>query len=212
VSALAFAVLDARAEPFAAVPTMSFRVRITDDSGEGVHAIALHTQLRIEPQRRSYSNGEKDQLLELFGEPQRYGETLKTMLWTHVSIMVPEFFQSIEVDIPVTCTYDFEVSASKYFSALQDGHIPVLLLFSGTIFRYREDGFAVQQVPWELDASYRLPVAVWRDVMNRYFPNSAWLRLHKDTFDELYLFKSKRALPSWESAISALLESAKETS
>ncbi len=212
MSSLTFTVLDARAEPFAAVPTLNFRVRIIDRSGSRVHAIALHTQLRIEPQRRSYSNGEKDQLLELFGEPQRFGETLKPMLWTHVSIMVPEFYESVEVDIPVTCTYDFEVSASKYLSALQDGVIPVILLFSGTIFRHREDGFAVEQVPWELDASYRLPVAVWRDVMNRYFPNSAWLRLHKDTFDELYLFKSKRALPTWESAISALLESAKETS
>jgi len=210
VSRLAFEVLGARAEPFAAAPLLSFRLRISEQEGEQILAIALRCQIRIQPRRRHYGRPEEERLCELFGKPERWGETLQTMLWTHVSAMVPAFSGQVEIDLPVHCTYDFDVASSKYLNALGNGDIPVLLLFSGTIFKPDPSAFSVEPVPWELEAAYNLPVSVWRGVMDAYFPNSAWIRLNKDAFDELYRFRSQRALPTWEDALSALLDMAKE--
>ena len=140
---LSFAVLGARAEPYAAVPTLMLRLRISEETGERIHTLALRCQIQIEPRRRPYSEPEEERLLELFGEPARWGQTLKTILWTHVSVMVPGFEGSIEIDLPVTCTYDFEVTAAKYFHGLDEGEIPLLLLFSGTAFTRGQTGFSV---------------------------------------------------------------------
>ena len=52
------------------------------------------------------------------------------MQFATVSLMVPSFTGSCELDLPVPCTYDFEVAASKYLHALGDGEVPLLLLFS----------------------------------------------------------------------------------
>jgi hypothetical protein len=207
---LSFKVLDARAERYAAVPTIVFRLRIDETSGEQIHAIALRCQIQIEPRRRVYSAGEESRLYELFGEPQRWGETLRTVLWMHATLMVPGFRGGTEVDLPVTCTYDFEVAAAKYFHALDDGEIPLLLLFSGTVFARGQTGFSVQQISWENEAAYRLPVRLWREVMDLYFPGSAWIRLRLDNFNALHHFKGSRALPTWDDAIEALLKQAGE--
>jgi hypothetical protein len=205
---LGFTVLGARAEPYAAVPTLVFRLRLTESTGERIHAIALRCQIQIEPRQRHYTGCEEERLLELFGEPRRWGETLKTVLWTHASVMVSGFTGSLEIDLPVACTYDFEVTASKYFHALDDGEIPLLLLFNGTIFTRGQTGFSVEPVPWEKEAPYRLPVQVWRELMDQYFPGGAWIRLRRESFDALHLFKAKRALPTWDDAVESLLREA----
>ena len=210
MSELSFSVTGARAEPYAAVPTLSLRLRITESTGVPIHALALRVQIQIEPRRRRYASGESERLLELFGAPERYGDTLKTLLWTHVHLVLPSFEGAVEVDLPITCTYDFEVAAAKYFDSLESGEIPLLLLFSGTVFLKSPAGFAVEQVPWEKEASYGLQVAVWREVMDRYFPGSAWIRLRKDTFEALHRFKSAQSLPTWEAALEALLLEAEE--
>ena len=213
MTSLSFAVLGGRAEPFAAVPTLALRLQIAEATGERIHTLALRCQIQIEPRRRHYSGAEEDRLLELFGEPSRWGQTLKTILWTHASLMVPGFEGSTEIDLPIVCTYDFEVTAAKYLHGLDGGEIPLLLLFSGTAFTRgtRGDiGFSVEPVPWEKEAAFRLPVSVWRELMDRYFPDSAWLRLRRESFDALQHFKARRALPTWEDAIEALLSEAKE--
>jgi len=209
-SSLSFEVLGARAEPYAAVPTLAFRLRIAEATGERIHTIALRCQIQIESRRRHYAAAEEERLLELFGEPHRWGQTLKTILWTHASLMVPGFEGSTEVDMPVACTYDFEVTAAKYFHGLDDGEIPLLLLFSGTVFQRGESGFSVEPVPWDREASFRLPVRVWRELMDRYFPGCAWIRLRRDTLDALHRFRGRRALPSWDDALEALLQGAEE--
>jgi hypothetical protein len=210
MSELAFDCLGARAERYAAAPTLVLRLRLAETSGQRVHAIALRCQLRIEPQRRRYSDEEAERLLDLFGEPHRWGDTLKPLQFATVSQMVPGFSGSLELDLPVPCTYDLEVAATRYFHALRDGEIPLLLLFSGTVFLQRPGGFAVEQVPWHKEASYRLPVAVWREMMDRYFPNSGWLRVRRETLDALQRFKSRQALPTWDLALEALLKRAGE--
>jgi len=206
---LGFTVLEARAEPYAAVPTLMFRLRITEGTGERIHAIALRCQIQIEPRQRHYAAAEEERLFELFGAPPRWGETLRTLLWTHATLMVQGFTGSKEVELPVPCTYDFEVTAAKYLHALDDGEIPLLLLFSGTVFTRGQTGFSVEPVPWEKEAPFRLPVRVWRELMDRYFPGGAWIRLRRESFDALHSFKGRRALATWDDAVEALLHEAK---
>jgi hypothetical protein len=206
MTALGFAVLDARPEPHAAVPTIMFRLRVTERSQAVVHALALRCQIRIEPQRRAYDPDEEACLYELFGETPRWGDSLRPFLWTHVSTTVAGFTGSTEIDFPVECTYDFEVAAAKYLHALRDGEIPLLLLFGGTVFTRGNTGFAVERVAWDQEASFRLPVSVWRGVMDLYYPNSGWLRVSRDTIDRLQRFKAERALMTWDQTLEHLLK------
>jgi hypothetical protein len=202
---LVFDCIDAQPERYAAVPTLQLKLRISETTGERVHAITLRCQIRIEPQRRRYSSQEADGLLELFGETQRWGDTLKPMQFATVSVMVPSFSGSTEIELPVPFTYDFEVATSKYFHALEDGDIPLLLLFSGTIFVKSDEGFRVEQVPWHKEAAFRLPVAAWREMMDTHYPNSGWVRVRRDTLDALSRFRSERGLNSWDETFNALL-------
>lgn len=204
---LDFGVVDAEALPFAAAPTMLFKLHIGNAvEGECIHSIMLRTQIRIEPTRRHYDGATETRLLELFGQPRQWGETLRSLLWTHANTIVPAFAGSTVAELPIACSYDFEVAAAKYFYALKDGEVPLLFLFSGTIF-YAHDGETLQiaQIPWEKEAPFRLPVRVWKEMMDHYFPNSAWLRVRKDVFDRLYSYKARGALPTWEHALDKLL-------
>ncbi len=208
MTSLAFEVVGARSEPHAAVPTIMMRLRVSEASGAEVHALALRCQIRIEPQRRRYRADEEERLYELFGETPRWGDTLRPFLWAHVSATLPGFSGSTEVDLPLECSYDFEVTAAKYLHALAAGEIPIILLFSGTVFTRGSGGFSAEPIGWDQEAPYRLPVSVWRELMDQYFPNSGWLRLSRDTLDALQRFKAARALPTWDQALEQLLKEA----
>lgn len=203
---LSFAMVDALPVPYAAVPTLNFRLRLTESSGAVVQSVLLRWHLQIEPRRRNYAEAEQHRLLDVFGEPDRWDETLRPVLWAAASLMVPRFAGTTEINMPVACTYDFEVIATKYLQALDDGEIPLSALFSGSVFTQGPSGLVVHQIPWEREATYRLPVRVWRDLMDTYFPGAAWIRLRRDTLDALHRFRAERALPTWEDAIDALLE------
>lgn len=208
MSDLTIDVIDGRAEPYAAVPTLMLRLVITELSGDPIHAMALRAQIQIEPQRRRYSKDEERRLLELFGEQPQWGESLRPFLWTHAGAMLTGFTGRTEVDLPVTCTYDFEVAAAKYLHSLSDGEIPLVVLFSGTVFARRDGVVSVQPVPWHVEAKYRLPVKVWRDMMDLYFPNSGWIRLRRDTIDALTRYKAERAIPTWDDTFELLQKEA----
>jgi hypothetical protein len=212
VTALSFEVIGARPEPHAAVPTIMLRLRVAETSGGAVHALALRVQIRIEPQRRRYVRDEEERLYELFGETPRWGDSLRPFLWTHVSATIPGFAAVTEIDLAVECTYDFEVAGAKYLHALSDGDIPILLLFSGTVFTRGESGFAAEPVAWNQEATYRMPVAVWRGVMDLYFPNSGWVRVGRETLDGLQRYKASHALPTWDQAFERLLKQAEDDS
>jgi Family of unknown function (DUF6084) len=110
----------------------------------------------------------------------------------------------------VTCTYDFDVAAAKYLHGLDDGEIPIVLLFSGTVFSKGASGFTAEPVAWHEEASYRLPVRVWRDVMDLYFPGGGWIRVSRDTIDALQRFRAARVLPTWDTTFDQLLKQAGE--
>ena len=203
---LNFEVVDAEVLSFAAVPSLLFKLRIENGGEEPIRSVALNTQIRIAAAQRHYDAAEQEMLLELFGEPHRWGETLRSLLWTHTVLQVQPFSGSTVVDMPVPCTYDLEVVATKYFHALDDGEVPLEFLFSGTVFYAGEGvGLQVARISWEKEAEFRLPVRLWKEMMDHYFPNSAWIRLRRDAFDRLYEYKVRMGFPTWESAVEALL-------
>jgi hypothetical protein len=209
VSELAIRVVDVRPEPYAATPNLLFGLDIEEKSGTPVHSLALRTQVRIEPQRRQYSPRERDLLRELFGIDARWGETLLTFSWSHISTVVPGFEGRTRFDLRMPVTYDFEVAAAKYLHSLDDGSVPLRLLVSGTAFEQGEAGVQVGFVPWNLEATCQLPVSVWRRAMDDHFPGGGWLRLSRRNLDALLSFKARRALSSWDETIEELIRCAK---
>jgi Family of unknown function (DUF6084) len=209
---LSFQVESAEAAPFAASPLLAFKLRITNvPAEEAIQSVVLRCQIRIEPQLRPYKTPEQEKLLDLFGKPENWSRTLRSMLWTHANVVAPPFTGAVLVDLPVPCTFDFNVAAAKYFDALEDGEAPLLLLFSGTVFyEAAEGGLQVAQIPWEKEVSFRLKIGVWRSMMDHYYPNSAWLCLQKDVFDRLCRYKMRRGLPTWEQALESLLRETKD--
>jgi hypothetical protein len=204
MGAYTFAVLDVTAEPYAVAPQLTARLRITS-TGPRVHAIALRSQVRIEPQRRRYTGGEEAALRGLFGERERWGETLKSLLWMQANTTVQGFTGSTETDLALPCTYDLEVIGSRYLHALDAGEVPLNLLFSGTIFNRGESGFEVEQVPWACEARYSMPVSIWRDMIDSYFPNSGFLRVSADVLKELTAYRARHDLISWDETVQRLL-------
>ncbi len=210
MSDLAFEVVGVAPERYAAAPTITFRVRITETSGETIHAVALRTQIMIEPQRRRYVPEEEDRLLAQFGERERWGQTLKPFLWTTVGTLVTAFTESTEVEVQVPCTYDFELGSTKFLHAVETGDVPLNLLFGGTIFSKGESGFTVEPVPWNKEARFGMPSSIWRAVMDIYFPGTGWIRVQRETLDKLERFRTVRGLATWERSFDALLEEADE--
>jgi hypothetical protein len=208
---LDFTVLGAAPVPFCVVPTLAIKLGITAAGDEPIQAIALDCQVRIEAQKRRYEPGEKGALFDLFGSPAEWSRTLRSLLWTHASGSVPGFTGDTEFDLRVQCTYDFNVIAARYFHALEGGDVPLLLLFSGSVFFSGDQGqLQIGRISWNKEAACPLPVKVWKDLMEIYYPNIAWLAVERDLFNRLAAFKSARGLPTWERAIEALLAEAQE--
>jgi hypothetical protein len=197
------------AEPirFAAVPTLAFRLEVEQASdAEPIENILLQAQIQIDATRRRYTPEEQAALHDLFGDIGDWSRTLRTMHWTHAQVLVPAFDERVVVDLAVPSTFDFNVAATKYFYALEDGDVPLTFLFSGTIF-YRVEGRGLQatRIPWSKECQYRLPASVWRRMMDAYYPNTAWLCLERDAFEKLAAFKRNQGIPTWERAIEELL-------
>jgi uncharacterized protein DUF6084 len=209
---LSFQIEEAEPLRFTVAPTLLFKLRISNAvANETIHSVALRCQIQLEVTRRQYSAEDQKQLSDLFGDAERWGQTLKTMLWTHASVVAPAFQEGAVVDLPVPCTFDFNVAATKYFYGLADGDVPLCFLFSGTVFY--ADGSGVLQVapiPWDKEARFRLPVKSWREMMDIYYPNTAWLCLRRDIFERLYQYKVEHGIPTWEQALERMLPALEE--
>lgn len=203
---LGFTVTGARPDTTALTPTLVVPLQITVPPDVEVQSIMLRCQIRVEPDRRRYAEEEQAQLHDLFGDPRRWSDTLTPFLLTHVTLPVRGFTGTHQVDLPVELSYDLEVAAGKYLHALQDGEVPLLFLFSGTMF-LRDDGghVQVQQIPWDLEARYRLPVSVWDELMDLHYPGTGWLRIRRDTIDVLQAYKTRHALATWDDTLAHLV-------
>jgi hypothetical protein len=206
---LAVVVRDAERMEHTAVPTLRFSLGVESADGRPIRSVLLDTQIRIAPRRRAYDASATDRLFDLFGPRENWGTTMNSLLWTRTTLVVPPFTAATVVELPVVCTYDLEVAASRYFDALGDGEVPLEFLFSGSVFYTAEDGrLQTTRISWELEAEYRLPVAVWRETMDRHFPGAGWLRIEREAFDRLCDYKARNAHLTWERTIEALLAEA----
>jgi len=206
---LIFSVDTAEPIAFAASPTLALKLRVTNrPDDELIHSIVLQIQIQIEATRRRYEPSNKLKLADLFGDPDRWSRTLRSMLWTNTNLVIPSFREQTATDLKIPCTFDFNVAATKYFHGVDDGEIPLNLLFSGTVFYSGTDGaLQVAPIPWNKEARYRLPVAVWKTMMDDYYPNSTWLSIRRDVFERLYEFKIRNGIATWEEALERLIES-----
>jgi hypothetical protein len=201
-----FAVLGARPVRYAAAPMLSLDLQVNEPSGRQVYMIALHIQVMIEPARRAYDDATRAKLLELFGEPERWSVTTRSLVWAQLDVLVPAFTGSTTVAIPVACSYDLELAAAKYLHSLPDGMAPMALHFNGTVYYRGEDG-ALQMVlvPWSTSIDFRLPVSVWRETIAHYYPKMGWAAVGIDTLEALQQAKLARGLATLDATVAALL-------
>jgi Family of unknown function (DUF6084) len=208
---LDFTIETAETLRFAASPHIVFKLRIANSAPRTIYTVILRCQIQLDVSRRRYTAEEQKRLTDLFGEPNRWGETLRPLLWTNTSVVVPSFDNSTVVDLPIPCTFDFNVAATKYFAGIETGEIPVSFFFNGTIFYEGEDSaLQVAQISWEKEASHRMPIRIWREMMDAYYPNTAWLCLQRDAFERLYAYKVKRGIPTFDEALLQAIEPALE--
>jgi hypothetical protein len=203
---LAFECLDVRSEPYAAAPTLTFHVRVTTADSTRIHAMALRCQIRLDPSRRQYTDAEADLLRDVFGDRARWGDTLKPMQFAQVSTMVPSFVERVDMPLAVPVTYDLEVATGKLLHALDGQPVDLTLMFSGTVFGVGDRGFWVEPVPWHAEAKFRMPTSVWPELMDRYFPNEGWVRLRRETINELLRFKASHGFATWDDTMRQLIE------
>jgi hypothetical protein len=209
---LNFTVQSAEPLSFAAMPTLSFKIRVENATpNEVIHTIALRAQIQIEATRRRYDDQEKQRLRDLFDEPDRWSRTLRSMLWTHASTVIPSFTAVTTAELQIPCTFDFNVAATKFFHGVSEGEVPLNLMFSGTVF-YASGESALQVAPisWDKEARFRLPVQTWKMMMDEYYPNTAWLALRRDVFERLYEYKVRNGIQTWEEALNRMLQASEE--
>jgi len=188
-------------------PLLNFKVEVTNSPAtEMIHNVILQAQIQIQTTQRRYNPGEKEKLSDLFGVPERWGETLRTKLWAITQTTVRSFSGSTTALLTVPCTFDLNVVATKYFYALEEGEVPLLFLFSGTIFYEADNGrLQVQQISWNKECAFRIPVKAWRDLMDHHYPNTAWLSLNREVFERLYAYRRSHGITTWEQTIEQLL-------
>lgn len=205
---LNFKIDGAEAARFAAAPQICFKLKIANAGrSEIIHSVVLRCQIQLEVTRRRYTSEEQAKLHDLFGEPERWSQTLRNLLWTHVNLNVPPFQGETVIDLPVPCTFDFNVGATKYFYGLTDGLVPICVMFSGTVFYAHEnESLQVAPISWDKESRFDLSVKVWQEMMDAHYPNSAWLRIRRDVFDRLYDYKVRRGFTSWEQALESVLQ------
>lgn len=206
---LAIAVVGAQIDRAAASPAVELELEISAPEGRRVTSALLAAQVRILTRHRSYDAATRERLSDLFGAPARWGSTLKSLLWMQASLVVPPFAGSTRTRLRLDCTYDFEVASARYLDGLRDGDVPLELLFRGTLFYPGDEGrLRTALLPWDLEARYDLPVALWRGALDRFFPESGWIRLSHASIDRLRAYRCDRLLASWDAAVEDLLRSA----
>lgn len=205
---LGFKILGATPAHRGIVPLLQFKLEIANEPAEeAIQSVILQVQIQIQSPQRAYAAGEKEKLIELFGTPDQWGNTLRNRLWTHANTNVAGFTGRTETRLSVPCSFDLNVAATKYFYALEGGEVPLLFLFSGTVFYTdAEARLQAQQISWNCEATYRMPIEVWRELMEHHYPNSAWVVLERESFDRLYAFRRRAGCGSWEQTIARLLQ------
>ena len=203
---LEFAVLSARPVKYAAAPMLTLDLHISEAGGRDVYMLALTIQLMIEPARRRYDEPTRGRLVELFGAPERWGVTTRSLVWAQLDVVVPAFTGSTTVSVPISCHFDLELAAAKYLHSLPDGEAPLALHFNGMIYYPDDDGrLQMVLIPWSKSIDFRMPVSVWRETIEHYYPGTTWIAVRSQTFEALQQEKLARGLATVDACVSALL-------
>ena len=205
-------VIGARPGRYAAVPILRLRpagVRAGRPAGV---PIALSVQVMIEAARRSYDAETRERLVELFGPPERWATTTRSLLWTQVDVLVPTFTGSTTFRVPIACSYELEVAAAKYFHAVRGGEVPLAFNFNGTIYYRGDDGrLQMSLVPWSCSTEYRLPLGVWQRADRRTTTRAAaGCRSAPAPCDALQAEKARRGLPTFDACVAAAAGGARD--
>ena len=193
------------ADRYAAGPTVLLRMHAEERTGVRVHALALRCQVRVEPLRRRYDDREAAGVVDLFGERPRWGRTMQALQLGFLAQVLPGFTGGCDFDLPLPLSYDVDVAAHRLLAVLEQGDVPLLLLFSGQVFTGGPGSIAVEPVPWHKETTARLPVAVWREAMDLHFPGQAWLRVSRRTWDRLAAYRSAHGLVGWDETLDRLM-------
>ena len=204
---LSFEILSAIPARDMITPALAFDLRVTNAFPEqSIQAVLLRCQIQIEVARRRYTSVEQDRLRDLFDDPSRWGDTLRPMTWANTSVNIPAFSGSTVYPVAVACTLDLNIGTAKFFHGIADGDIPLSFLFSGSVFyKSAEGALQVCPISWNKEARFRLPVGVWKSVIDLHYPNAAHLSLDRDVFEELYRYKISKGLTTFEEAIRHML-------
>ena len=171
-----------------------------------IHTVALRCQIQLEVTRRKYTAEDQERLLDLFGEPSRWGQTLRSLLWTHANLVVPSFTGKHAGGSSRALHIRFQCSCHQVFRRAWRRRSSGLCAIQRHGFLCSpEGGLQVAPISWDKEARFKLPVKVWREMMESYYPNSAWLCLHKDAFDRLYQYKVRHGIPTWEEALESII-------
>jgi hypothetical protein len=202
-----FWVLGCEPVPHAAAPTLAFRLRVRDRSELEVYAVALTVQIHLEPIQREHDDEVRERLRDVFGEPERWGDTARSVMWARHDVLVNGFNGSTSFELTVPCSSDLELATARWFEAVDDGDAPLTFHFSGSVFyRAESDRLQVTLVPWTAEAQFRLPVATWKAAVG---DGGGLARLGGETFEALRRHRLERGLPTLDAAVSDLLESAR---
>jgi hypothetical protein len=199
-----FWVLDCAALPHTAAPTLSFTLRAKDTTGLEVYTVALTTQVHLEASSRPHDAETREALQDVFGEPERWNDTARSVIWAKRDLLVPSFTGSTTFELQLPCDTDLELATTRYLEAVPDGEAPLAFHFSGSIFyRGAHDRMQLTMVPWHSTAQFRLPLATWRKAVG---DRGGLVRVSDETFDALKRYRLERGLPSLGAAVSELVE------
>lgn len=192
-------------------PTLRFSGEITTAPGRQVYAVVLTALFTVEPAKRSYDEGERERLAELFGTPERWASTTGAFRWAQVETMVRGFNGSGPFALDVPCTYDLELASGKYFGSLDTGSVPLRVHFNGTVL-YEEEGGRVQAVliPWDRSIRFDLPMEAWKRMIAEHHPYRSWIPLSTDTEARIRARKARLGSPTFDACLGELLDEAGE--
>src|SRR6202012_2976285 len=159
-----------------------------------------------EPARRAYDAAAHDRLVELFGAPERWAVTTRSLVWAALDVVVPAFTGRTTVSVPLACHYDLELAAAQYLDSPPDGEAPLALHFNAMVYCPAEiGGLQIVLLPWSTSIGFRMPVRVWRETIEHYYPGTAWVGLRSETLQALQRAKLQRGLATLDDTVTALL-------
>ncbi len=182
-------------------------LQVSEPSGRPVYMIGLTIQLMIEPARRGYDDLTRERLAGLFGAPERWAVTTHSLVWAQLDVARPGVHGFDHGDGADGVQLRPRGSRRQVPDALPDGEVPMALHFSGIVYYPNErGGLQMVLVPWSCSIDYRMPVAMWRETIDHYYPNTGWVTLRSATLAALEHERVQRGLPTYDACISELLE------